>query len=472
MTDAEKPPSSPPADLPPAAAPLRTYQKVILVGVVLAMSSILGAVSLKWAAQNLDAGVYWRAGVEMREGGARLYDVPRDLAVDENADLLLYVYPPAFASIFAFFTLFPPDVGMVLWAGVLMLGVLVSVRAVYDICRNPALGTFARFCWALLPLAGTLPANLYEGQINLLVTATACTGLALIARRRDIVGGSLVGLAFHLKVIPIVLIAVLAVQGRWRACLGVGFGLVLFYFTPLIWTVPRHGIVEGIRVNNQIGMEYFVGRAVQRVAHQKGQYVGGTRAPNISFSAALSRCFQSGATLYYGMPERGPLIAPVNETVVRFAGLAIPGALFLLSLLLAWRKRAMPLVSAGAAGLALAAAHLGSLPCWPHHLCALVLWAGPLIALSRKSGEGKPPISRRAFVVIMVLLALGTVVSYDIFRAVFGPGAIASAARVILNYYIWGGPTWVLTAAWIASFVVLWRIKAKDSPSGLSSLLP
>lgn len=458
MTDAGQTPELAAAT---AGPPSRPYQRVILALALLAMAALLGHVGGAWSALQKDVGVYWQAGLDLRAGGESLYAIPEDTPAD--ADMLLYVYPPAFAAIFAFLTLFPPEIGMALWAMLLIAFILISLRAVYGICGGPALGTFSRFCFAMLVLAGTVPSNLYEGQINLMVTAATCVGLWMIAQRRSLTGGAMIGLAFHLKVIPIVLLGVLAVQGRWRACLGVGLGLVLFYFTPLIWTVPKYGVVEGVRRNNEIALEYFVGRAAKRVADQRADYVGGTRAPNVSLSATLRRYFEEGAILSSGRRERGPLLTALDPALLRWTATAVAGSMFLLALALAWRKRAQPVVAAGAAGLALTAAHLASLPCWPHHLCSLVLLAGPVWALGQRSRQGGSAIARPMMIAIMVLLALGTVVSADVVAPLFRDGTFRFYVRLVMTYYIWGVPTLMLLAAWTLSFVALWRAKPEAS---------
>src|SRR5207247_7762857 len=98
------------------------------------------------------------------------------------------------------------------WNGLLLAALFVACAL--------ACGTGGARGWALLPAAalGNLAAaNLTLGQLNPTAVVPATLGLLLLARRRDVPAGALVGLGAVVKFTPALLALWLATKRRWTA---------------------------------------------------------------------------------------------------------------------------------------------------------------------------------------------------------------------------------------------------------------
>lgn len=326
-----------------------------------------------WTQTSLDISVYWEAGTRMRQGGADLY-AP---SVDPANHVGYFIYPPFFAALFAPLTWLPRWAGYAAWT----LGQLALMWAAFEAARRLA-GLQTRRGLAIFLLAalwGALWMNLVEGQVNLLVAALVCWAWLSFEQGRPVRGGLLLAAAIHVKVIPVVLVAVLVVQGRFKAALATLAGCALLWLAPLVWTLPAEG-AGGFARNLELTTQYADAVAAPRVKTQSTDSLGGIRAPNNGLPATWQRWFGKGGRVSYSLDTNSPLVVALPEAAARWGGLALAALMGLGALGAAWRSRANPQGRALAAGLALMAAMFGNLLFWPHHMCAAVILLAPLYA--------------------------------------------------------------------------------------------
>lgn len=327
-----------------------------------------------WTQTSLDISVYWEAGTRMRQGGADLY-AP---SVDPANHVGYYIYPPFFAALFAPLTWLPRWAGYAGWT----LAQLALLWAAFEGARRLA-GLQARRGLAIFLLAalwGALWMNLVEGQVNLLVAALVCWGWLSFEQGRTVRGGLLLAAAIHVKIIPVVLVAVLVVQGRFKAAAATLAGCALLWLAPLAWALPAEGVGGGLDRVVQLNREYADAVAAPRVKTQSTDSLGGIRAPNNGLPAAWQRWFGEGGRVSATLDTKAPLIVALPQPVARWGGLALAALMGLGALVVALLRRKDPQHRAIAAGLALMAAMFGNLLFWPHHMCASVILLAPLYA--------------------------------------------------------------------------------------------
>lgn len=374
-----------------------------------------------WTQTSLDISVYWEAGSRMRQGGADLY-AP---SVDPANHVGYFIYPPFFAVLFAPLTWLPRWGGYAAWT----LAELALLYATFEGARRLA-GLDRRRDLAIFLLAalwGALWMNLVEGQVNLLVAALVCWGWLSFEQGRTGRGGLLLAAAIHVKIIPIVLVAVLVVQGRFKAALSTLAGCALLWLAPLVWALPAEGVSGGLERVVQLNREYADAVAAPRVKTQSTDSLGGIRAPNNGLPATWQRWFGQGGRVSASLEDRSPLITELPAPVARWGGLTLAALMGLGALVVAFLRRKDAQHRAIAAGLALMAAMFGNLLFWPHHMCAAVILLAPLYA--RIAG------TKLAWVVALGLIGLAWLPINEQFVPLAWLGA-------------WGTPTLAFAALW------------------------
>lgn len=417
----------------------------LLVLVLVGATVYLQLVS--WRQLSFDVTVYWEAGERMRAGGELLY-APHADPLNTVGD---YIYPPLLAALFAPLTWLPRAAGLAIWGAlqlVIVAWLLLALRRLCGVERGRRARDFALVL--LISCFAAVWVNLNEGQINLLVVACVASGLALIEEERPLLGGGLIAAAAHLKVLPIVLVGVLVVQGRWRALAGVGVGLVLLLAAPLPWAVRAEGVAGGIERTAAITGQWVQARAGPGLASQDARRLGASfRAPNNSLIAVVHRWFGEDRLLSNRSGDRSPLAFAVPDELLRWPGFAVALLLYLAALGLAWRTRSSGedgrLGRTAAAGLALTAAALANLLFWSHHLCLLLLFLGPLFALGFGDYRGR----RRGAMLVGALLLLTFLPTIE---------QVPALDRLA----IWGLPTLGVLVAW----GVTWTTFRAAVPSG------
>ncbi|MCC6573065.1 MAG: DUF2029 domain-containing protein [Planctomycetes bacterium] len=385
-----------------------------------------------WRQSPTDFIVYWEAGERMRAGGADLYAQ----AADPMNQVGRYIYPPAFAALFAPLTWLPREAGFGVWAALQLVIACAAFWLLRGLCGVRRKGELIDWAFAgLVAIFGPLVVNIIEGQINMLVIGLIAAGLWLVESRRPLRGGLLIALAVHIKILPVVLLAVLVVQRRFRAALGVGIGLALFYFLPLVWTAPALGVGDGVARNHAMIATYATELVAPNVGSKAAPELGGSRAPNNSLAAVSLRYFGEESHLHSLVETRGPLAFTVDGSILRWLGPGLGGLMFVAALGLAWRRREDRLSRAACAGLAFAAASLGHLLCWFHHLVAALLLIAPLAAMVARDGRHKRVLA--VALIAMVGLAHAALVDQSYWMLILGTPTLAMLI-------VWGLTAWVV----------------------------
>ena len=174
-----------------------------------------------------------------------------------------YLYPPAFAALLIPFTWLPHDAAVRLWLILIQGLVLASLAVVYAVLGRPSrtelLGITA-VTTSFFPLA----ASVWTGAMNTVLLFLLTLAWAGWQRRRDLLGGALIGAAAVFKVFPAALLPYLAWRREWRLCAAVlatgiaGLGLCflvtgvdhnLYYFRELL---PHLSAGTGFRENQSL----------------------------------------------------------------------------------------------------------------------------------------------------------------------------------------------------------------------------
>ncbi len=352
---------------------------VLAAGVFLLAASFVSF--FNWDRLHVDATAYWKAGTHLRTGAA-LYAAAPVAALDKA-----YLYPPAFAAVFAPLTALPPLWGWAVWMASLVLcaiglagvcAALAGLDAVDDEGRRTAL--------AVALAAGIAPVldNVGEGQVNLLVALLAAVAVREAERGRDVPAAFALAAAVHVKLVPIVLVGAFVIWRRTRLLLWLAAALVVLACLPLAWRVATLGPQAG---GTAFVADYadfartilWPGASAYRVAGVEQLF-----APNFSLRATLSRLFVDGVVLSpfpADAARRGPLLTtlpgPFVQTLASGLGFAALGA----ALRACWRSRDDRARRIAAAGLALGAGGLAGPSFWPHHFVILAiagagLWRG------------------------------------------------------------------------------------------------
>lgn len=198
---------------------------------IVALAAV-GVVSVgKQLRSGNDFPIYWAASRTLAGGGTP-YDV--------GSGLHGYVYPPFLAIVLTPLAVLPLPVAASLWFVANAAVAAFAVRAALGLVRRGWGPGALRGWWAaaLLPLGGFFADNAALGQVNLVLLALGLAGTAALLRRRDLGGGSLIGIAAAVKPHLALLIVPAVVRGRWRAGAGLAAALL---FAALLLPVAAFG---------------------------------------------------------------------------------------------------------------------------------------------------------------------------------------------------------------------------------------
>lgn len=395
-----------------------------------------------------DTAVYIEAAHRMRAGTNDLYAPPSD-----GYNIIgSYTYPPAFAALFAPLTFFDRPVTMAMWKLVLTICALGAGLALLNLFEIRRLDHGRDFVFALAATAvGPAILDISWGNANLPVMACVACGVLCLERNRPIRGGALLGLAAMLKVIPVVLLCVLALQRRFRAAAAMLCAMVLLYFLPLVWFVAAAGVPQGIALNHEAARAFIVDQALARAQSNDVTHVGSPAISNSSFWAVSQRLFTGAPTLAMAwsdewLPGQGPLLLELDASIVRWMGMPPALLLFVVALWAAWRLRRDVYARSAAFGLALLPALLGNLLCWGYSLVHVGLLFAPLAALAIREGH-----ARQAYFAAGLLLFAGCGVAF-----------LAYDATELAQ--MWGVPTFFALGAWAICLRTLLRREADHAP--------
>jgi hypothetical protein len=385
-----------------------------------------------WNGLRVDATAYWQAATALRTGGP-LYAAGPVAALDKA-----YLYPPAFAAVFAPLTLLPTVWGYAVWMALLVLSAAALARVAGALAGiAPEERSTARTALALALAALLVPVfdNLAEGQVNLVIALLVTLAVCEVEIGRDARAAFALAAATHVKLVPIVLAGAFVVWRRPRLLAWLALALVLVGLLPLPWRVAGLGVGPGITafVNDYVDF----GRAILWPAASAQRIAGVEQlfAPNFSLRGTLARLFVAGTPLSpfpADAARQGPLLTPLAAPVVQTVATAGGIVALLVALLVCWRGRGDRARRIAGAGLVLGAGALTGPSFWQHHFVILVVAGAGLWRML----ADRPPRTR-AVVWTLALLPLVVTVTLPFFVALV-TGVQTGGYRALRE---WGAPT-------------------------------
>lgn len=278
----------------------------------------------------------------------------------------VFLYPPAFAAIWAPLSRLPDAVAVYIWAGLVLW---VAVTGVWRLCGAFAPETGPRARFFVMSLAMVAPVFLrdltYNGA-NLLITGLVAHAVCDLRSRAWARCGLLLALAVHTKFLPIVLAPLLLTPQWRRAFAWFVSGLVAWNLLVLPFAVGAHGLA-GVGACLEMPLDYLRTLVVPRAQGLDASVVAPLAGGNLSFPGTAGRL---GAQ-WLGVEAR--------DWFAR-AGFCVAAALYLAALLASWKRRGEPAPFILAWGLCLMAAVMGNVSTLPHHLVPLLLCMVPVVA--------------------------------------------------------------------------------------------
>ena len=409
--------STPPFAAPAgAAAPAVAVRKVraafvaqaALVGSALALYALV-LVQAGWYHQDLDA--YLAAGRAVWHGQP-LYAPFLHHPFPDPPLRPAYIYPPVFALLVAPLGLLSDAAANIVWLAVGQVALVAALVITLRWLRPSAWALTAILC--ATATFYPLWVDAVQGQANLLVVLLVTAGIAGIVQGKAKFGAAL-GVAAALKLTPLLLVAWLLLDRRFREA---GFML-----GALIGVTAAAAL---LRFDDTL---IFFRQVVPALAHGTGIYA------NQSLPGVIAR-----------VATNNPYTHP--WTVVPWAYLVAPTLILTFVGLWVVRTRRQPAMLRAAAFLPLLP--LASSVTWPHHLVLLlpVIWFG-FIAIA---GRGWPLPSTIAMGLLLLLFSV--VARWPVGPAFNQPGFRAAqtadpAVFVVANALFFGTLSLFLLAPWL-----------------------
>jgi hypothetical protein len=152
-----------------------------------------------------------------------------------------FLYPPFFALEMMPLAILPIAVASVIWSLLTAFSLVYIFRTVRTMVANGQERTFdTRDLVALVAIAAIgfrfVHANFANGQVNLIMVGMVTAFLVALRDGRDRSAGFWLALAVQTKTVPILLLGLLVVRGRWRAMGWTAvFGIVMTLLPLLAW---------------------------------------------------------------------------------------------------------------------------------------------------------------------------------------------------------------------------------------------
>jgi len=358
--------STPPFAAPAgAAAPaVRKVRPAFIVQAGLAGSAlaIYALVLIQGGLHHQDLDAYLTAGSAVLHGQP-LYAPFLHHPFPDPALRPAYIYPPLFALLVAPLALLPMASANVIW---LVLGQLALAAALLLTVRrlNPSAGAVTAIVCATVTFY-PLWIDAAQGQANLLVLLLVSAGLAGIVQGKPTFGAAL-GVAAALKLTPLILLAWLLMERRFREAVS-----MLGAFAAVTAAAAL------LRFDDTL---VFFRQVLPALASGTAYYA------NQSLAGLVSRVFSQN-------PYTAPWITFSLGFLLPVAGGILLGGFWL------WRMRGQPPLSRAVAFIPLLP--LLSSVTWPHHLVILlpVFWLGA-IALAERDWPVAPTVGAAGLLVI------------------------------------------------------------------------
>ena len=199
---------------------------------------------------------------------------------------LFYLYLPLLAILLIPLTFLPVEASIVIWNFFNAFLVFWVVKKFYEMMSGKSffdLPDKSRWVMSFFPIFLTLPSILHHlayGQANILTLALIILGLSLLTKRREITGGSIIGLAVVIKLIAAPMVIWLITKKFYRAIGGVLIGAI-------VGAILFPGLVLGFKQNFEF-INYWLTNIVF------AGDLGVTKVPlvvNLSMQAQLYRFF-------------------------------------------------------------------------------------------------------------------------------------------------------------------------------------
>jgi alpha-1,2-mannosyltransferase len=405
---------------PPYAAPAGTVAGAVRkvrpvfvgqAGLVGSALAIYALVLIQGGLHHQDLDAYLAAGRAVVHGQA-LYDPFLHHPFPDPSLRPAYIYPPVFALLVAPLAILPDPAATVIW---LLIGQAALAAAMITMLRwlRPTASAVTAIVVATLTFY-PLWVDAVQGQANLLVLLLVGVGISGIVRNKPRFGAAL-GVAAALKLTPLLLLAWLLLDRRFREA---------------AWMIGALVAVTGaaalVRFDDTI---VFFRQVLPALAAGTAYYA------NQSLAGVLSRVFTAN-------PYTTPWVTLSWAFLLPVAGAVVLGALW------SWRMRRQPALSRAIAFLPLLP--LVSSVTWPHHLVILlpVCW---MVALG---------LAQRGWPIAPTVVAAGLLVIFDVVDrwpvgpAFRQPGFHAAqtadpAVFLVANALFFGTLTLFLVAPWL-----------------------
>lgn len=310
-------------------------------------------------ADSYDMAVFRDAGQKMAAGEAGLYEWATDAGTARNA---VFLYPPAFAAMYAPVALLPWTSAYVLWS---LVSVWFWYFALYRF--GVALGTKPLAKWgAIISLIVLVPVleDIWAGQINLVLCGLLLLAAAALVRAKNAPAGALIAIAASMKVLPAALLPVLVAHRRYASVAAVLGGLVALALLPVLWLAPHHGVMNAFSLNWEMHVTYLQQLVLPSLGTQQSATALSESHLNVSLPHAFGVWFSS-----IGMPSG----------LGRRLGLSVGVLLFAGAVLFVRRSGSDKELSLAGFGLAYAAVTFLNVTTWLLHLTVLSLCVAPAL---------------------------------------------------------------------------------------------
>jgi hypothetical protein len=268
-----------------------------------------------------------------------------------------YLYPPAFAVFLIPLTWVSNDLAVRIWLLLIQAAVVASLVIVYTVIGRPRRAELLCLV-AVMTTFFPLASSVLTGSMNTLLLLLLTGAWAFWQRRKDVLGGVLVGTAAVFKLFPLALLPYLAWRRHWKLLAAVGVtGLA--------------GLLLGLAVTSVAHNLYYFRDMLPHLAAGTGY------RENQSLAGFTARICQPSAADAGGGAG--------------WCGRALDWPLVVLLLFIVIRATSRPARSGLEFALAVSALPLISSVTWSFHLVVLIL---PIALLIRQAFTGA--MSRRA----------------------------------------------------------------------------
>ncbi len=387
-----------------------------------------------------DFAVFYRAGRRIAdEPGRPLYGVP--LAGERH-----YLYPPIFAIYMSGVARLPPVPAAAYWLVASLLLALLAAWLCAGIVVRDRAPRLAIAALAMLCAGRFLDSDLQNGNANAHVVGLIAIGIALLARGRHALGGSVLAAAAAFKVTPAIFLPYLIYKRAWRATAGFAAGLgLLLVVVPSLVLGPDRALALLADFGRDM-LEPFA--SVDRLPDKYS-------TSGYSLKAFLLRHLAEVSGSKLGDPEVYVNVASLSPDTVWKIVLVATAALGL-ACAWAWRRPLAPAALDGAAahaflvevGTVLAAMVIVSpLTRKAHLLVLLVPAAAAAAALFRTLPAGAARARRALSISFAVALVVPLLTSRDVLGRDLERVARAHTLILLAPLSLWLGGIWYLVVA-------------------------